>query len=68
MIYDNLKKNNKNIREINNNVLIHFINGPFVEVKGPKQAKYKVDFINNKTGGYRWNRERLNGLPLGAAR
>jgi len=50
MIYDNLKKNNKSIREINNNVLIHFINGPFVEIKGPKKANYKVDFINNKTG------------------
>lgn len=50
MIYDNLKKNFDNIKEVKNNVLIHFINGPFVEIKGPNSAKYKVSFINNRTG------------------
>jgi autotransporter strand-loop-strand O-heptosyltransferase len=50
MIYDNLLKIKNNIREIQNQVSYHFINGPFVEVKGPKEADYKIDFINNKTG------------------
>ncbi len=50
MIYDNLIKNKNVRREVRNALLVHFINGPFVEIKGPKQAEYKVDFINNKTG------------------
>ena len=50
MIYENLIKNFDNIKDVKNNVLIHFINGPYVEIKGPKNAKYKVNFINNKTG------------------
>jgi autotransporter strand-loop-strand O-heptosyltransferase len=49
MIYDNLKKNTNNKREVQNKVTLHFVRGPFVEVKGSKQAKYKVDFVNKKT-------------------
>jgi autotransporter strand-loop-strand O-heptosyltransferase len=49
MIYDNLKKNPNNKREVQNKVTIHFVRGPFVEIKGSKQAQYKVDFINKKT-------------------
>jgi autotransporter strand-loop-strand O-heptosyltransferase len=49
MIYDNLKKNTNNISEIQNKVVIHFVRGAFVEVKGLKKAEYKVDFINQKT-------------------
>ena len=50
MIYDNLKKNENNIIEISNKAIIHFVRGPFVEIKGSKKATYKVDFIDNKTG------------------
>lgn len=50
MIYDNLKKNQNNIVEISNKAVIHFVRGPFVEIKGSKKATYKVDFIDNKTG------------------
>jgi autotransporter strand-loop-strand O-heptosyltransferase len=50
MIYNNLIKIKNNIREIQNQVSHHFINGPFIEIKGPKEANYKIDFINNKTG------------------
>jgi autotransporter strand-loop-strand O-heptosyltransferase len=50
MIYDNLKKNENNIVEILNKAIIHFVKGPYVEIKGTKKAKYKVDFIDNKTG------------------
>jgi autotransporter strand-loop-strand O-heptosyltransferase len=50
MIYDNLVKNKNIKREVSNHTLIHFINGPFVEINGPKEAEYRVDFINNKTG------------------
>lgn len=50
MIYDNLKKNTKSKVEVQNKPIIHFVRGPFVEVKGPKEAEYKIDFIDNKTG------------------
>jgi len=50
MIYDNLKKNENNIVEVTNKAIIHFVRGPFVEIKGSKQGNYKVDFIDNKTG------------------
>jgi autotransporter strand-loop-strand O-heptosyltransferase len=49
MIYDNLKKNNKTILEKQNKVYYHFVRGPFVEIKGPKTAKYTVEFIDKKT-------------------
>lgn len=49
MIYDNLKKNVNNISEIQNKLVINFVKGAFVEVKGLKKAEYKVDFINQKT-------------------
>jgi autotransporter strand-loop-strand O-heptosyltransferase len=50
MIYENLKKNKNNIVQIKNKVIIHFVKGPCVEVKGPKEATYKINFIDNKTG------------------
>ena len=50
MIYDNLKKNTKYKVDIQNKPLIHFVKGPYVEIKGPVQADYKVDFFDNKTG------------------
>jgi autotransporter strand-loop-strand O-heptosyltransferase len=54
MIYDNLKKNKKNKVDVQNKVIIHFVKGPFVEIKGPKNASYKVQFIDNKTGNIRY--------------
>ena len=50
MIYDNLKKNKNNIVEVQNKVIIHFIKGPYVEIKGSTNSEYKVEFIDNKTG------------------
>lgn len=50
MIYDNLKKNKKNIVDVQNKVNINFVRGPYVEITGPKQSEYKVEFIDNKTG------------------
>jgi autotransporter strand-loop-strand O-heptosyltransferase len=50
MIYDNLKKNINNIAEVKNKVIIHFVRAPFVEIKGNKNADYRVEFIDNKTG------------------
>jgi len=49
MIYDNIKKNKNNIVEKQNRVNIHFVNGPFVEVNGNKEADYKIEFIDGKT-------------------
>jgi autotransporter strand-loop-strand O-heptosyltransferase len=50
MIYDNLKKNLNNIIQIKNKVIIHFVRGPFVEIKGNTPADYRVEFIDKKTG------------------
>jgi autotransporter strand-loop-strand O-heptosyltransferase len=49
MIYDNLIKNLNNKVEIDNIVHFHFVRGPFVEIKGNNQKKYKVKFFDNKT-------------------
>jgi autotransporter strand-loop-strand O-heptosyltransferase len=50
MIYDNLKKNKNNIVEVKNRVIIHFVKGPYVEIKGNIDSEYTVKFIDNKTG------------------
>jgi len=50
MIYNNLKKNTNSIVEIKNKVILHFVRGPFVEIKGPKEAEYKIQFINSNDG------------------
>ena len=50
MIYDNLVKNNNPIREVKNNVVIHFVKGPIVEVNGPKAADYKIEFKDSESG------------------
>jgi autotransporter strand-loop-strand O-heptosyltransferase len=50
MIYDNLKKNKNNIVEVKNKVIIHFVKGPYVEIKGNIDSEYTVKFIDNKTG------------------
>jgi autotransporter strand-loop-strand O-heptosyltransferase len=50
MIYDNLKKNTNEIKPIENKVNFNFVRGPWVEIKGPKVAEYKIQFIDTKTG------------------
>ncbi len=50
MIYDNLIKNENSIIEPTNRVVYHFVRGAFMEIKGPKSANYRIEFINNKTG------------------
>ena len=45
MIYDNLKKNKNNIVEVKNKVIIHFVKGPYVEIKGSTNSEYKVETI-----------------------
>jgi autotransporter strand-loop-strand O-heptosyltransferase len=50
MIYDNLNKNKNNIVEVKNEVIIHFVKGPYVEIKGNIDSEYTVKFIDNKTG------------------
>jgi autotransporter strand-loop-strand O-heptosyltransferase len=49
-IYENITRNRNNVVSITNKVRQHFIKGPFVEVKGPVNEDYKVQFIDNKTG------------------
>jgi autotransporter strand-loop-strand O-heptosyltransferase len=55
MIYDNLVKNPNPIKEIQNEVYVHFIKSAFVEIKGPKQAEYKVQFIDKQTNTIRYS-------------
>ncbi len=49
MIYDNLKKNLDNKKVIQNKVILHFVQGPYVEIKGPNKANYLVKFIDKST-------------------
>jgi autotransporter strand-loop-strand O-heptosyltransferase len=49
MIYDNLVKNKKNIFKVKNKVLYHFVNGPYVEIKGNAEENYLVKFIDKKS-------------------
>jgi len=49
MIYDNLNKNQSNIRPVKNTVFYHFVKGAFVEIRGSTKSKYFIRFIDNKT-------------------
>jgi autotransporter strand-loop-strand O-heptosyltransferase len=62
MIYDNLVKNKRNIVEVQNKVVTHFVRGAFVEIKGPKAAQYKVEFRDNKTGKLHYSTEIKNNM------
>ena len=48
-IYKNIKRNKSSIVPLTNKVRQHFIKGPFVEIKGPIEQHYKVQFIDNRT-------------------
>ena len=48
MIYDNLKKNTNPIVNIDNKVIVNFVKGAFLEIKGGKKSQYTVQFIDNK--------------------
>lgn len=45
-IYDNLKKNTITKNSEENLILFHFVDGAFVEIKGPIKASYVVRFID----------------------
>ena len=49
MIYKNIKRNKNNIVEIQNRVVVSYVNGPRVEILGSQDAEYKVEFIDKKT-------------------
>jgi autotransporter strand-loop-strand O-heptosyltransferase len=57
MIYDNLIKNINNKTNVDNKVYFHFVRGAFLEIKGNKQTKYAVKFIDNKSGRILYNTE-----------
>jgi autotransporter strand-loop-strand O-heptosyltransferase len=50
MIYDNLVKNENNKVVPKNTININFVKGAFVEVKGSKEANYRIRFVNNING------------------
>jgi autotransporter strand-loop-strand O-heptosyltransferase len=54
MIYDNIKINKNNIKQLpsvdGDTFNIHFVNGPYVEVVGNSDNEYLVKFVNQKNG------------------
>ncbi len=62
MIYDNLIKNINNKAVVQNKVFMHFVRGAFIEVKGNKQANYKVKFFNNKNGRLLYSSDISNNM------
>lgn len=50
MIYENIEKRKDNIRELTNDLIIHFVNGAYVEVVGFFEASYRVVFYDNDNG------------------
>ena len=48
-IYENIKRNKHSVVPISNKVKQHFIKGPFVEIRGPIEEEYKVQFIDNRS-------------------
>ena len=51
MIYDNLKKNTNNIKPIENKVIHHFVQGPYVEIKVDTITLQLCFFLNSLTYG-----------------
>lgn len=49
MIYDKLIKNKNNIVTLQNKVIYHFVNGPYIEIKGNIRKTYLVKFIDKLT-------------------
>ncbi len=49
MIYDKIKRNQNNIVDIKNKVLVSYINGPKVEILGSYESTYRIEFIDKKT-------------------
>lgn len=47
MIYENIEKREDNIRELTNDIVIHFVNGAYVEICGFFEASYRVVFYDN---------------------
>ena len=54
MIYDNIKINKNNIKQLpsvdGDTFNIHFVNGPYVEVVGNSDNEYLIKFVNQKNG------------------
>ena len=49
MIYDKLIKNKNNIVQLGNKIVYHFVNGPYVEIKGNLPKEYLIKFIDTLT-------------------
>jgi autotransporter strand-loop-strand O-heptosyltransferase len=62
MIYDNLVKNMNNVTQIKNKVIIHFVNGPYAEIKGSVEEEYVVKFINKATNNTVYETTIKNGM------
>jgi hypothetical protein len=48
--YNNTEILSREYKEPSNSFIVHFINGVFCEIKGPLSKKYRVVFMDNKTG------------------
>jgi autotransporter strand-loop-strand O-heptosyltransferase len=60
-MYSNIEKN-KDIISDNNQVLINFIDGPIVEIKGIRENSYLVDFIDSETNKLIYSSEIKNNM------
>ena len=60
-MYSNIEKN-KDIISDKNQVFINFIDGPIVEIKGPKENSYSVDFIDFETNKLIYSNEIKNNM------
>jgi len=49
MIYENIVRNEDNIKLSSNNVFCSFIRGPKVDINGDEQGDYYIQFIDKKT-------------------
>ena len=52
--YNNLKQLNLPFKEITNNVSLHFVNGPKLEILGDKSIEYVCKFYDHDTGKLRF--------------
>ena len=60
--YNNLKQLNLPFKKGTNTFKCNFVKGAFVEVLGPNEAKYTVNFIDHKTGKVRYTCDINNNM------
>lgn len=60
--YNNTEMLRKGYKEPTNSFITHFTNGPFCEIKGPLEGRYKVMFTDKNTGKVHHTSEITNNM------